>query len=437
MNKTLWTDTAALPSFHRLERDERTEVLIVGGGLVGILCAHFLRAAGIDYLICEANTIASGTTAGTTAVLTAQHGAIYAELIKKFGMDKARLYLEANHDALREFGKICSSFDCDFEEKPSYIYSRFDESRMQEEARAVASLGFPAELVREIPLPIKVAAAVKFPDQAEFHPLKFIAGICPGMNIRERAQIRKIDGLMAYTGKHRIRAKKIIVASHYPIKNSRGLFFVKLYQKRSYVVAVDGAPQYDGTFAEDTPDGLYFRNYKDLLIVGGGDHRTGKPGKCWDDIRRFIKENYPGARERYAWAAQDCMSLDSMPYIGRYSRALEDVYVASGFNEWGMTSSMVAAKILTDMVLGKENKYAELFDPSRSMLSGQLFANLGTTLADFVIPTTKRCPHLGCALRWNALEQTWDCPCHGSRFEADGRLINNPATRDFEAGKRG
>ncbi|HHT53851.1 MAG TPA: FAD-dependent oxidoreductase [Clostridiales bacterium] len=437
MKKTLWTDTAALPSFPRLERDEKTEVLIIGGGMAGILCAHFLRAAGIDYLLCEANTIASGTTAGTTAVISAQHGAVYSELIKKFGTDKASLYLEANLEALQEFRVICSTVDCDFEEAPSYVYSRFDASRMQKEAGAVVLLGFPAELVDEIPLPIKIAAAVKFPGQAEFHPLKFIAGICPGMNIRQGAQVRKIDGSSAYTDEHKISAKKIIVASHFPIMNTHGLFFAKLYQKRSYVIAIEGAPQYDGTFAEDTPDGLYFRNYKDLLIVGGGDHRTGKPGKCWDVIRRFVKENYPGARERYVWATQDCMSLDSVPYIGRYSRALKDVFVASGFNEWGMTSSMVAAKILTDMVMGRENKYAGVFDPSRSMLSGQLFANLGVTLADFVIPTVRRCPHLGCALKWNALEHTWDCPCHGSRFEADGKLIDNPATRDFENSKQG
>ena len=135
------------------------------------------------------------------------------------------------------------------------------------------------QLVDEIPLPIKIAAAVKFPGQAEFHPLKFIAGICPGMNIRQGAQVRKIDGSSAYTDEHKISAKKIIVASHFPIMNTHGLFFAKLYQKRSYVIAIEGAPQYDGTFAEDTPDGLYFRNYKDL-IVGGGDHRTESPASA-------------------------------------------------------------------------------------------------------------------------------------------------------------
>ena len=206
----------------------------------------------------------------------------------------------------------------------------------------------------------------------------------------------------------------------------------QLYQKRSYVIAFENAAEYDGTFVENSEGGLYFRNYKNLLIIGGGDHRTGKGSCNYDKIRDFARKHYPNAKEKFVWATQDCMSLDGVSYIGRYSNSLKDVYVASGFNEWGMTSSMIAAKIITDMISGKNNKYADVFTPSRSMLSGQLFANIGVTLADFIIPTTKRCSHLGCTLKHNKSEHSWDCPCHGSRFEENGNIIDNPATKNIK-----
>jgi len=433
LNKSLWEDTARLPSFGALARDESTEVLIIGGGMAGILCAYFLEKAGVPYLLCEANTIASGMTGKTTAVLSAQHDTLYCDLIDRFGRDKAGLYLEANLDALEDYRRIAASANsCDFEERPSCIYSADDAALMEKETRALASLGFSAELVHEIALPVKIAAAVKFPRQAQFHPTKFIAFAAENLNIREHTQIKKIDGTAAFTDKNKVSSKAIIVASHFPVMNTHGLYFAKLYQKRSYVLALEGAPEYDGTFVDNRKNGMYFRNYKDLLILGGGDHRTGKHGGNFDEIRRFASEHYPDAREKYAWATQDCMSLDGVPYIGRYSRGLPDVYVSSGFNEWGMTTSMAAAKILTDAVMGKENRFAAVFDPSRSMLSGQLFSNIGTTLLNFITPTPKRCPHLGCALKWNAVEHTWDCPCHGSRFGEYGNLIDNPATGNLD-----
>ena len=184
------------------------------------------------------------------------------------------------------------------------------------------------------------------------------------------------------------------------------------------------------TIEDAAENGVYLRNYNGLLLIGGGDHRTGKKGEAFSAPRAFAKRYFPKAKEKYAWANQDCVSLDGAPYIGPYSPRLPDVYVASGFNLWGMTSSMVASEILTNLVLGRKNAFAPAFAPGRSMLSGQLLSNMGTTLLDFVTPTAKRCSHLGCALKWNGLEHSWDCPCHGSRFDSRGRLIDNPATRD-------
>ena len=183
-------------------------------------------------------------------------------------------------------------------------------------------------------------------------------------------------------------------------------------------------------YVDEDLKGLSFRTYKDLLLIGGGSHRTGKKGGAWEEIQNFADNHYPDATLKYHWATQDCMSLDGVPYIGKYSKNTPDLYVASGFNKWGMTSSMVAAKILCDMVLEKPNDFAEVFSPQRSILKPQLLINGAESTANLLIPTTRRCPHLGCALKWNKAEHTWDCPCHGSRFEENGKIIDNPATGD-------
>lgn len=181
-------------------------------------------------------------------------------------------------------------------------------------------------------------------------------------------------------------------------------------------------------YVDEAEKGLSFRNYGELLLLGGGDHRTGKGGGNWDELRRFAAKQYPSAQEQYAWATQDCMTLDSVPYIGHYSKHTPNLYVATGFNKWGMTSSMVSAMILTDLVLDKQNEFAPVFSPHRSMLKTQLLINGAEAVANLLSPNQKRCPHMGCALKWNSPEHTWDCPCHGSRFEQDGTLIDNPAT---------
>lgn len=174
------------------------------------------------------------------------------------------------------------------------------------------------------------------------------------------------------------------------------------------------------------------RNYKNLLIVGGGDHRTGSRNDGFETVRRFVKQYLPDSHEKYAWAAQDCMSLDSIPYVGNYSSTLDDVYVISGFNEWGMSSAMAAASIIKDKVMGVESEFEHVFSPNRGIFTKQTAINLAGTLVNFIIPKTKRCPHLGCALRKNHDENTWDCPCHGSRFDADGELLDNPALHDIQ-----
>ncbi len=428
----LWENTAQIPKFERLDSNINTDVLIIGGGMAGILCAVALKNAGIDYVLVEAETLCDGITKNTTAKITSQHGLIYDKLIKSKGKDNAKLYLEANQKALYKYREICENIDCDFEQKDSYVYSVSNRKKIESEVTALENLGVKAHFCDNLPLPLSVAGAIRFKNQAQFNPVKFISGVAKDLNVYEHTRVKELIGTTAITGHGRINAKKIIVATHFPFINKHGSYFVKMYQHRSYVLALENAPLYDGMYVDESLYGLSFRNYGNLLLLGGGSHRTGKKGGNWQELREFAKKHYPNAKEKFFWATQDCMTLDGIPYIGRYSANTENLYVATGFNKWGMTSSMVSAMILCDMVQGKSNPYENLFSPSRSILYPQLCINAFESAVNLLTPAKKRCPHLGCALKWNSVEHTWDCPCHGSRFDRKGQLIDNPATGDLK-----
>lgn len=424
---SVWSDHINIPQFPQLKEDINTEVLIVGGGMCGILCAHFLKQKGIDYVLVEGERIGQGITKNTTAKITSQHGLIYDKLIKNAGIEKAKMYLQSNEDALAKFRELCKNITCDFEQKDAYTYSLSDAKQLEDEVKAVNVLGLKAEFVENLSLPFKTKGAIKVGNQAQFNPLLFLSEIAKGLNIYENTFIRDIKDHTAIADDVKIKANKIIVATHFPFINKHGSYFLKMYQHRSYVIALQNAPEVNGMYVDEAQKGMSFRNYKDLLLIGGGDHRTGKMGGNWKELREFAKKKYPEATEKYAWATQDCMSLDGVPYIGHYSKQTPHMYVATGFNKWGMTSSMVAAMILSDMVMGKENEYREVYSPHRSMLKQQLFMNGVEAVSNLLTPSIKRCPHMGCTLKWNKNERTWDCPCHGSRFEKDGKLIDNPA----------
>ena len=416
--ESLWEQTWERPNFSAQDGDLNTDVLIIGGGMAGVLCAYELHCAGVPYVLVEAETICSGITKNTTAKITSQHGLIYDKLISRFGIERAKQYLSANEAALQTYRELCRNIDCGFEEKAAYTYSLDDRSKIERELKALEKLGFPAEFVDKLPLPFRVAGAVRFPNQAQFHPLQFVSGIAKGLHIYEHTRVRELIGTTAVTNHGRIRAKKIIVTTHFPFLNKHGSYFLKLYQHRSYVIALQNAPDVDGMYLDEAQTGMSFRNHKNLLLVGGGDHRTGKQGGGWQELRDFARRHYPQAEEEYNWATQDCMSLDGVPYIGPYSASTKDLYVS--------------AMILTDLVQGKKNPHEEAFSPSRSILHPQLAVNGFEAVVSLLTPTTKRCPHLGCALKWNPVEHTWDCPCHGSRFTEEGELIDNPATGNLK-----
>ncbi len=431
MRKSVWTDGIAMPEFKKLNGDIKTDVLIIGGGLCGILCAHYLKQAGVDYALAEGNKIGMGITKNTTAKITSQHGIIYSKLFNQYGREKAQMYLYANQKALAEYELLCRNINCDYEKKPAYTYSMTDRAKIEEEVNVINKLGIDAEFAEGLELPFKTAGAVKLKNQAQFNPLMFISEIAKELNIYEETFVREFTPEGIITNNGNIKAEKIIVATHFPILNKHGAYFLKLYQHRSYVCGFENAVSLNGMYADEDKKGMSFRNYKNLLLIGGGGHRTGKQSGAWADSEKFAEKYYPDATLKYQWATQDCMSLDGIPYIGKYSKSLPDMYVATGFNKWGMSSSMVSALVLADMVQERNNNFAEVFSPQRSMLKPQLAVNGFEAMVNLATPTKKRCPHMGCALKWNKAEHTWDCPCHGSRFENDGKLIDNPSTGDI------
>ncbi|MBO5315120.1 MAG: FAD-dependent oxidoreductase [Clostridia bacterium] len=427
---SIWLKTAEKLRFDALDGNKKTDVLIIGGGIAGILCAYKLKNAGVDCILVEADEICGGITKNTTAKITLGHGLIYDKIIKRFDEDKARLYAEAQSKAIKQYARLCEDIGCDYETQNNYVYSITDRKKIEKEVVALNRLGVKADFSDANELPFKVAGAVRVKDQAQFHPLKFLYTIAKDLPIYENTKVTELMPHKAKTNRGEIAFKKLIIATHFPMLNKHGLYSLKLYQHRSYVIALKGAQNVSGMYVDESDTGLSFRSYGDLLLLGGGGHRTGKKGGCWQELEGFARRHYKNAEIVGKWATQDCMTLDDVPYIGQYSKSTPDVFVATGFNKWGMTNAMVAADLLCDLVRGKSNPYANFFDPSRTVLRPQLAVNAFESTVGILTPTAPRCPHLGCALKYNRAEHTWDCPCHGSRFTEQGELIDNPATDD-------
>ena len=475
--KSVWSESCKFRKREALNKDIKTDVLVIGAGIAGVLTAYMLKQKGREVVVIDAAEIASGNTKNTTAKITSQHDLIYSKLIAEFGEEKARQYAKANELAIKKYKEIIEDrrIECDFEEKPAYVYSLNEVEVLKEEVEAAKNLGIDAEFVQEANLPFKINGALKFNNQAQFNPLKFLKDISNELVIYENTRALEIKENLVVTSGGNITAKNIVVATHYPIMNAPGYYFMKMHQERSYVLALENTSEIDGMYIDINKEGYSFRTYNNLLLLGGISHRTGEneEGGSYDKLRKVAKNLYPKAKEKYYWSAQDCMTIDRIPYIGRYSSETPNIYVATGFNKWGMTSSMVSAMIISDMILEKENDFSEIFSPRRFDLSlsiNNIANDLIETAKNFIaqkvsIPSSEiehiknghggiieyngekvgvyknkegkeffvstKCTHLGCQLSWNADELTWDCPCHGSRFDYKGRLIGSPATKDL------
>ncbi|MEI6100438.1 MAG: FAD-dependent oxidoreductase [Eubacteriales bacterium] len=473
--ESIWKQTINLPAREPLRSDITADACIIGAGMSGLLTAFFLQEKGLKTVVIDADRTAGGVTQNTTAKISSQHGMIYHKLLNGLGEEKARNYAKANQAAIQKYKDLIAqnNIECGFEMLSAYLYSLDDEKGLQNEAEAARKAGIPADVVQDIPLPFPTKGAVVFPDQAQFNPLQFLSAVSRNLTIYEQTAAQNAEEDIVYTNGGKIHARFIVIATHYPFINTPGFYFVKMHQQRSYVVALQNAGQLGGMYRDAKEEGFSFRNYKDALLLGGGSHRTGEneTGGKYDLLRHAGHLWFPQATEIAAWSAQDCMTLDSVPYIGQYSIATPHWYVATGFNKWGMTGSMVAATILSSQIAGVKCDYSEVFSPQRMDIAAsakKLFQNTaqvaeGLAKEIFEIPAenlagilhgdagiieykghkmgvyktddgevhvvSTKCTHLGCQLAWNPDEKSWDCPCHGSRFDYKGNLLTGPAMK--------
>lgn len=417
------------------------DVIVIGAGMAGLLTAFYLKERGKKVLVLEAATIGSGQTERTTAKITSQHGIKYSTLIKNVGLETARGYAMANEKAIREYARLIKGrdIDCDFEWKPSYLYSLKEDSRLEEEKRAALALGIDVTTEDRGELPFAIKGCLGFPGQAQFSPLKFLKNIAGELLILEHQRVLEIKEHVVFTEKKVFTGDKIVVATHYPIMDMPGFYFLRQHQERSYVLALSGCEKVDGMYYGVDREGLSFRQAGDYLLLGGGSHRTGKKKDAgYEYLKRRARQLYPGAKVETYWAAQDCMPHDGIPFVGRYSYFTPNIYVITGFQKWGMSMSMVAAMILRDMLCDVENPYSKVFSPQRlhvrasflHLMEDAFISGKGTLKGS--IGERPSCAHMGCELVWNEEEKSWDCPCHGSRFGEKGELLDNPAVKKME-----
>lgn len=433
--ESLWMKYSPIPPFPKLAGDIKTDVLVIGGGMAGLLTSYCLREKGIETVLVEQDRICCATSGHTTAKITAQHGLRYHKILRDYGPEYAKMYFAANAAAVRQLKDLCRQADCPVESKDNFVYST-DPRKLEKELTALQALEIQTLYTDRPPLPIPTAGAVGLAGQGQFDPRKLAAFLAKDLTVYENTKVLEMIGTTAVTDRGRIQAQKVVIATHFPFINKHGSYFLKLYQHRSYVLGLQNVPLPDAMYVDDDKKGYSFSSFADAFMLGGGGHRTGKQGGAYNQLRTFREQHYPKATEICHWAAQDTMSLDGIPYIGNYSARTPDLYVAAGFNKWGMTGSMVSAKLLSSMIAGEQPDHAPVFSPSRCILKPQLFLNGAETTVNLLWPTTKRCPHLGCALKYNKQEHTWDCACHGSRFSEDGEVLNNPANGDMKKSPR-
>lgn len=523
MGESIWSKTVEIEEREFLRGENRTEIAVIGGGLAGLLTAYFLQKRGKKVVVLEANRIGSGQTRNTTAKITSQHGLIYDKLCKKYGEARARLYARAHQEAIEQYADLIQKegFSCHFERLPSVLYSETEEEALRKEAEAAKKLGIPAyftkkagqlfqaeqpsqaEQLFQAGQPFSVKGAVVFENQAQFHPLEFVKQLSEKLTVYERTNVLKVKGHYLETNHGSLYADKVVFAAHYPFINVPGFYFLRQHQERSYVLALSGTPKVKGMFYSEDEDGLSFRWYEDILLLGGGGHRTGTVPKkqkqplAEDGKRkggqeqiskeipkeygyamlcRRARELFPDGEAVAEWSAQDCVPQDDLPFIGSYSIFRPYWYVATGFKKWGMTGAMVSARLICGLICGEKPPYASLFSPRRfpfhasakKLRKDLKFSIVGLTKGHFHWPlgtgsapergearilrvglkrygvyrdeggelhkVSIKCPHLGCELAWNQEEKTWDCPCHGSRFDYNGNLLDGPAQKGIFKG---
>lgn len=497
MDNSFWIETTNKTNYPKLEKDTKVDVCVVGGGIVSAITAYLLMNSGLNVCVLEKNRVCTGVTANTTAKITSQHDLFYNYLTNNFDLGFAKQYLNSNEEAISLIKSIIEkeNIDCDFEMQDSYVFttSKQEAEKIKTEIDVVNKLGLNAEYLTKIPLPVKdIVAAVKFPNQAQFHARKYVLKLFDivsknGVKIYENSKVTEIkhnsDNYTISTDLATVTAKYVVIATHYPIKNFPGFYFLKMYQSKSYAIAVDTKEElFPGMYINSWDPVISFRtvpyNNSRLLIVVGSDHKTGATDVNIEDsfknLENYIRNIYPNMEVKYRWSTEDCITLDKVPYIGEFSNLYNNMYIATGFKKWGMTLSHVAGKIIADKILGKESEYSKIYTATRLQPIKNIkeFGNmLKQSTYSLVINKTKAplnsldditngnggiieynskkigvykddsgkiyavkpiCKHLGCELSWNNLEKTWDCPCHGSRYDYMGNIITEPTKENLD-----
>ena len=472
-NESLWSRTVELPRREQLTQNRVVDVAVIGAGMAGVLIAHQLARRGLKVLVLEARRVGGGQTRNTTAKITSQHGMCCDAMIRKFGEARARQCVSANEQAIAAYAELIQAqdVDCDFVRTSAWLYTAGNPEPLRREAEAARRLGADAHFASQVGLPVAATAAVRFDGQAQFHPLKFLRAVSDGLEIYEDTPALNVDGHIIRTPGGEVRADRIVFATHYPFVNVPGWYFLRMHQERSYVLALRSSWLPEGMYYGVDADGLSLRQAEGLLLLGGGGHRTGEnsAGGRYEKLLEQARALSPGCQEVARWSAQDCVTLDGLPYIGNFSASTPDWYVATGFAKWGMTTSMAAALSIAGQICGDAPEWAAAFDPARFSLSASAqslatdtaLAVKGLAREFFTVPretldalpighggivevdgqkagvyrdalghchvVNPRCPHLGCQVEWNPDERSWDCPCHGSRFDMDGNWIDGPA----------
>ena len=457
-----------------LQEDIGREIAVIGGGIAGFLTAFRLAEAGRQVVLIEADRLFSGTTGKTTAKITCNQGGVYADLSRRYGRRAATLYYRSQREGMERFAELVSRYriDCDWEEADSYLFFERESERLRETCRILREAGAECEYVQG-PKAMRAKCALKMGKQYLFDPLRFLTALPVNFEVYEHTRAVKIDAenKIVFTDRACIEAQTIVVATHFPIVNTHGWYFLKLRQSLSYTLATEGR-YVDAMYLEDQKDGLSVRPYRGGTLIGGEDHRSGRAGvgAHFERLEARAAELFGPIKVIHRWCAEDVMTFDGMPMAGIYARGLKGVYVTTGFHKWGMTNSMVCAELIADLIDGRENAYAGLFSPGRRMvgclwdfLSNALVNVAGVSMGYLRIPfkgaadvprgcgmvvwyegkrravyrgeddvlyvLESRCPHMGCELKWNGDTHTWDCPCHGSRFDIYGNILSEPTTR--------
>ena len=495
MEKSYWIASGIenKTSYPKLEQDLESEICIIGGVLTGLSWAYYLTKKGFKVTILEKDKIGNHTSGNTTAKITSQHGLFYDYLIQSVGKEQARQYLYANEQAIHNIQEIIEKekINCEFEKQDAYIFTQEEKEveNIKKEVKSVNSLGFHSEFVEEIELPISIKGGIRFPNQAQFNPYLYMLGLAQkiienGGKIYEDTKVMDVkkqnEDYEILTENARVTSRYVIIASHYPFLTVPGFYFMKMYQEASYIVAVEdkNKTKFEGMYINvEKPTLSVRRTEKGLILIGGSEHKTGEKidlKNAYLNLENKAKQLFPETTVKYRWNTQDCISLDKIPYIGEFSKWMPNVYVATGYKKWGMTTSNVAANILVDKIIEKENPYQEVFRSTRlePIKNYQELTNMTKEVTQsFLIEKLKKpdtyvknmrkeegkiieingqkvgaycdmegrfhfvkpiCTHLGCELTWNNLDKTWDCPCHGSRFDYDGKSIYDPSIKNLE-----